>query len=174
MVLKKIFKPFLTSFTKPKWQRRNTEEGTRRKIYRRAEKAAHQIEVGSVNINDATTHYPVSLLPFGGVKQSGNTRSHGKSEVLQFSQIHSYSIGRPPISIDLATKMRQPGHYRLGKTIMHLAFGVTPQQRIRPISEEVQRLAQQKKKPAQLAPVATLGLIAGLSAIVFGLLRFRK
>jgi delta 1-pyrroline-5-carboxylate dehydrogenase len=142
--------------------------------HRQAEQVAHQIEVGSVNINDATTHYPVSLLPFGGVKQSGNTRSHGKSEVLQFSQIHSYSVGRPPISIDLATKMRQPGHYRLGKAIMHLAFGVTPQQRIRPITEEMRRLAQQKKKPAQLAPVATLGLVAGLSAIVFGLLRFRK
>ena len=139
--------------------------------HRQAEQVAHQIEVGSVNINDATTHYPVSLLPFGGVKQSGNTRSHSKSEVLQFSQIHSYSIGRPPISIDLATKMRQPGHYRLGKTIMHLAFGVTPRQRIRPISEEVQRLTQQKKKPAQLVPVA---LIAGIIAIVFGLLRFRK
>jgi acyl-CoA reductase-like NAD-dependent aldehyde dehydrogenase len=142
--------------------------------HRQAEQVAHQIEVGSVNINDATTHYPVSLLPFGGDKLSGNARSHGKSEVLQFSQIHSYSVGRPPISIDLATKMRQPGHYRLGKAIIHLAFGVTLQQRIRPITEEVERLAQQKKKPAQLAPVAALGLMAGITAIIFGFLRFRK
>jgi hypothetical protein len=57
---------------------------------------------------------------------------------------------------------------------MHLAFGVTPQQRIRPITEEVERLAQQRKKAPSLAPVAALGLITGLSAIIFGLLRFRK
>jgi acyl-CoA reductase-like NAD-dependent aldehyde dehydrogenase len=141
---------------------------------RQAEQVAHQIEVGSVNINDATTHYPVSLLPFGGVKQSGNARTHGRSEVLQFAQMHSYAVGRPPISIDLATKMRQPGHYRLGRAIMHLAFGVTPQQRIRPIAEEADRLAQQRKKAPKLAPVATLGLMTGLTAIIFGLLRFRK
>ena len=141
---------------------------------RKAEEVAHQLEVGSVNINDATTHYPVSLLPFGGVKQSGNARTHGKMEVLQFAQIHSYAVGRPPVSIDLATKMRQPGHYRLGRAIMHLAFGVTPQQRIRPIAEEVERLAQQRKKTQTLAPVAAFGLISGLTAIIFGLLRFRK
>lgn len=42
---------------------------------KRGQRIADQLEVGTVNINDALSHYPVSLLPFGGVKQSGNAHS---------------------------------------------------------------------------------------------------
>lgn len=139
----------------------------------RAERVAQQLEVGSVNINDATAHYSVSLLPFGGVKQSGSARTHGKSEVLQFSQLRSYSVGRPPMAIDLATQMRKPGHYRLGAAVLRLAFGVTPRQRIQPIAEELERLASDRKKPAPAA-VAAAGIAAGLAAIAFSMWRSRK
>ena len=134
---------------------------------KRGERIAHQIEVGSVNINDATTHYPVSLLPFGGVKKSGTARTHSSSEVLQFTQVHSYSVGRPPVPFDVATQMRQPGHYRLGTAILRLAFGVTPRQRVQPVVEEVERLIQ---KPASRKPavVVAAGLATAALALVLG------
>ncbi|RMG90787.1 MAG: aldehyde dehydrogenase family protein [Chloroflexi bacterium] len=139
---------------------------------KRAKRIARQLEVGSVNINDAISHYPVSLLPFGGVKQSGSARTHGKGEVLQFTQARSYAVGVPPLPFDLATKMREPGHYRLGKAILHLAFGVTPRQRVRPIVEEAERLKQPEMLP-KTAVAAGLGLTA-LVALVFGLWRGRR
>ena len=138
---------------------------------KRAERVAHQLEAGSVNINDATTHYPVSLLPFGGVKQSGTARTHGKTEVLQFTQLHSYSVGRPPMTIDLATQMRKPGHYRLGAAVMRLAFGVTPRQRVQPIAEEIERVVNKKPAPAA---VATAGITAALAAVAYSMWRSRK
>ncbi len=139
----------------------------------RAQRVAHQLEVGSVAINDASTQYPVSLLPFGGVKKSGSTRTHGKNEVLQFTQIHSYAVGRPPHPLDIATRMRRPGHYRLGAAIMRLAFGVTPRQRVQPIVEEVERLAQ---KPAgrKSAVAAAAGLATAVLALLFGARKLLK
>ncbi len=134
---------------------------------RRAEQVAHQLEVGSVNINDAIAHYPVSLLPFGGVKQSGSARTHGKQEVLQFAQYHSYAVGQPPRPYDIATQMRQPGHYRLGAAIMRLAFGATPRQRLQPFAEEIARLKKQGRPVAKLATV-TAGLAVGLVSLVVG------
>jgi len=131
----------------------------------RGQRVARQLDVGSVNINDATTHYPVSLLPFGGVKRSGSARTHSKSEVLQFTQIHSYAVGRPPLPFDVATQMRKPGHYRLGTAILRLAFGVTPGQRIQPVVEEVERLVQ---KPPARKPVVALGLVTAALALAFG------
>jgi acyl-CoA reductase-like NAD-dependent aldehyde dehydrogenase len=131
----------------------------------RGQRVARQLDVGSVNINDATTHYPVSLLPFGGVKQSGATRTHSKSEVLQFTQVHSYAVGRPPMPLDLATQMRKPGHYRLGASVMRMAFGVTPRQRVQPVVEEVERLVQ---KPPSRKPAVALGLATAALALAFG------
>jgi acyl-CoA reductase-like NAD-dependent aldehyde dehydrogenase len=139
----------------------------------RGQRVAHQLEVGSVNINDATTHYPVSLLPFGGVKQSGSARTHSKSEVLQFTQLRSYSVGRPPLPFDVATQMRKPGHYRLGTAILRLAFGVTPRQRVQPVVEEVERLVQ---KPAGRKPTAAVaaGLVTAALALALGARRALK
>jgi acyl-CoA reductase-like NAD-dependent aldehyde dehydrogenase len=136
----------------------------------RAQRVARQLEVGSVNINDAISHYPVSLLPFGGVKQSGSARTHGKDEVMQFTQLRSYAVGQPPMAIDLATQMRQPGHYRLGTAILRLAFGVTPRQRLQPIRDF---LAPDGVRP-KVGQAAVLGIAAAFSALLFGLLRARK
>lgn len=133
----------------------------------RGQRVARQLEVGSVSINDASTQYPVSLLPFGGVKKSGSTRTHGKNEVLQFTQVHSYAVGRPPIALDIATQMRKPGHYRLGAAILRLVFGVTPRQRVQPVVEEVERLVQkpQGRKPAV---AVAAGLATVTLALIFG------
>jgi acyl-CoA reductase-like NAD-dependent aldehyde dehydrogenase len=131
---------------------------------KRAERVARQLEVGSVNINDAAVHYAVPLLPFGGIRNSGSTRTHGKSEVLQFTQVHSYAIGRPPHPLDIATRLRKPGQYRLGAAILRLVFGVTPRQRVQPIVEEVERLT--RKSPGRKSSVAVAaGLVAAALAL---------
>lgn len=139
----------------------------------RAKRVADQLEVGSVNINDAISHYPVSLLPFGGVKQSGTARTHGKQEVLQFTQMHSYAVGRPPLSLDLATRMREPDHYRLGSAVMHLVFGETPRQRLKPVVEAVEELELDSMPPAGKV-AAALGITAAIAAFLFNIFRSRE
>ena len=138
---------------------------------RQAKRVAHRLDVGSVNINDAISHYPVSLLPFGGVKLSGNARTHGKEEVLQFTQMRSYAVGGPPHPLDVATVFRTPGHYRLGKAITRFSFGVTPRQRVQPIMELFTdgELSGTAVKAAMAA-----GAVAVVTAVFFGLIRSRK
>ncbi len=139
--------------------------------HNRAKRIAQQMDVGSVNINDVMAHYPVSMLPFGGVKMSGNARTHGKEEVMQFTRLRSYAIGRPPLPFDVSTIIRYPNHYRLYTTILHMAFGVTPRQRIQPVKElfEGKNIAPKASKAA-----AATGALAVLTALAIGLLRARK
>jgi acyl-CoA reductase-like NAD-dependent aldehyde dehydrogenase len=105
----------------------------------RAARVAKQLQTGSVIINDTIAHFGVPQVPFGGVKQSGFGRTHGKAGVLQFTQPHGYAVGAPPQALDVATVLRQPGHYRLGTALLRLAFGVTPRQRLEPVVEEINR-----------------------------------
>ena len=105
----------------------------------RAARVARQLQTGSVIINDTIAHFGVPQVPFGGVKESGFGRTHGKAGVLQFTQPYGYAIGAPPRALDVATVLRRPGHYWLGTAILRLAFGVTPRQRLEPLVEEVNR-----------------------------------
>jgi hypothetical protein len=75
------------------------------------------------------------------------------------------------MSIDLATQMRKPGHYRLGAAVMRLAFGVTPRQRVQPIAEVIERVVQEK--PAPVA-VATAGITAALAMLAYNKWRGKK
>jgi acyl-CoA reductase-like NAD-dependent aldehyde dehydrogenase len=137
----------------------------------RARRIADQLEVGTVMINDVIVHYLTSLLPFGGVKLSGNARTHGKEEVMQYTQLHSSSIGRPPLPFDVSTILRYPNHYRLGSAVMHLAFGVTPRQRLQPITE----LWEEVELPPKTGKVvAGAGATAAIAALAIGLFRSRK
>ncbi len=154
----------------------------------RAQRVAEQLDVGSVNINDTVAHYAVPMLPFGGRKLSGGARVHGENEITQFTQNRSYSIGSPPLPFDIATVLRQPGHYRLGVGVMHLAFGVTPQQRIRPIAEELQRFRSHKlssqplrsqglrakKNAPRSKSVMAAAILGAMAAVFFGLWRGRN
>lgn len=117
---------------------------------RRARQVAHQLQVGSVNINDTITHFAIPNLPFGGIKQSGMGRAHGEEDVRQFSRTHAYALGSPPLPFDLATILRQPGNYKLGSAILHLVFGVTPKQRLQPI---VAALKPAKETQAEAHPI---------------------
>jgi acyl-CoA reductase-like NAD-dependent aldehyde dehydrogenase len=145
---------------------------------RRAMRVADQLEVGSVNINDAVAHFAVPMLPFGGKKLSGDARIHGKQEVTQFTQLRSLITGAPPLPFDIATLLRQPGYYRLGTIVMHLVFGVTPKQRAKPIVEEIEKRRQQRSAQKRRSSRSGAILIAGAmgATVMMGLtiLRGRK
>jgi hypothetical protein len=94
--------------------------------------------------------------------------------VIQFTHLRSYAVGRPPLPFDLATQMRYPGHYKLGKAIMRLAFGVTWQQRVEPVMEVVELVKKVEVKPDVGKWAAVLGGLVGGTAVLFGLFRWRK
>jgi len=140
----------------------------------RAQQVAHRLEVGSVNINDNISHYGVSLMPFGGVKQSGTARSHGREEVTQFTQLRSVSVGRPPLAIDLSVQLRSPGRYWLGSAILHLAFGENLGQRLRPITKALSPLRSSKGGTSQARVLpGLLALLTGMAALLIGLWKAR-
>jgi acyl-CoA reductase-like NAD-dependent aldehyde dehydrogenase len=142
----------------------------------RGQRLARHIEAGSIVINDALAHFAVTHLPFGGIKKSGNGRIHGEKDMLQFTQTHAYAVGQPPFAFDIATFMRQPGHYWLGETILKLVFGVTPQQRLEPLRDILpEKLAAVppvvRRAPGRLA--AAGGLLAA-AALLLSAWRFRR
>lgn len=138
---------------------------------KRAERVAHQLETGTVNINDALSHFGVPDLPFGGVKESGNGRSHGKEDLLQFTNTHSYLLSNSPHPLDIATILRQPGTYDANKAIMKMVLGVTPKQKIEPIQEFMNN-DDLLPKPAKFAVLA--GITAVLSTIVLAILKSKR
>ena len=116
---------------------------------RRAERVAQALEVGSVVINDTLAHYAVPQLPFGGVKQSGTARTHGRQDVLQFTQVHAYAVGGVPIALDVAARLRRPNKYHLMRAIIHALFGVTWRQRLRAAPDVVTHLASRGRRSKQ-------------------------
>ena len=138
---------------------------------KRAERVAHQLETGTVNINDALSHFGVPDLPFGGVKESGNGRSHGKEDLLQFTNTHSYLLSNSPHPLDIATILRKPGTYDANKAIMKMVLGVTPQQKIEPIQEFMSN-DQLLPKPAKFAALA--GITAVFTTILLTLLKTKR
>jgi acyl-CoA reductase-like NAD-dependent aldehyde dehydrogenase len=136
----------------------------------RARRVAERLDVGSVVVNDTIAHYAVSMLPFGGVKQSGSARTHGKQDVLQFTQTKAYGIGGAPIFLDVAAKLRQPDNYRLMNVLLHLLFGTSLAQRLRPVAEELGEVTGAiKQSPRRTAALA--GLAAAAGAVAVSLLR---
>ncbi len=59
----------------------------------RAERIANRLQAGTVDINEAVVNYVIAALPFGGIKQSGINRYHGKIGLQLFSNMKSMVIG---------------------------------------------------------------------------------
>ena len=59
----------------------------------RAEAIANRLDAGTVDINEAVVNYVIAALPFGGIKQSGINRYHGKVGLRLFANIKSMVIG---------------------------------------------------------------------------------
>lgn len=148
----------------------------------RAERVARALEVGSVVINDTLAHYGVPQLPFGGLKQSGNARTHGKQDVLQFTQIQAFAVGRTPASLDIAARLRTPGNYTLMRAIFHALFGVSLRQRLRAIPDMAAhfgrrlptREQEEQGEPADGRKLALAGALASLVMLLVATLRGRR
>lgn len=97
-----------------------------------AEQVARKVQAGAILINDTVVQIAIPMLPFGGVKQSGNARTHGKEGLMQFTQIRSYAVSGTPNPLDLAVALRQPGRYDLEFNMLHLVFGTSLAQRLKP------------------------------------------
>ncbi len=96
---------------------------------KRAERVAHQIQAASIIINDSIAQFAVPMLPFGGLKDSGSGRTHGREGLMQFTRPYSYATGNSPVGWDIATFMREPGHYQLGDGILKIVFGTSLKQK---------------------------------------------
>ena len=100
-----------------------------------AKKVADQVQAASVIINDAIAQFGIPMLPFGGVKESGFGRTHGQEGLMQFTRPYSYALGNPPFKWDIATILRENGHYELATAIMGLVYGTSLRQRWETISQ---------------------------------------
>ncbi len=131
-----------------------------------------QLDVGVVNINDTMAHYSVARLPFGGTKLSGNTRTHGREEVTQFTYQKGYSISRPPNPIDPVIWIRKPGAYRLMKAMLGGTYGTTLRQRVGPLGEYLTHDERARQTAARVTVGA--GLASAVASLAFMLLRARR
>lgn len=139
----------------------------------RAERVAQALEVGSVVVNDALAHYAVPQLPFGGVKQSGSARTHGKQDVLQFTQTQSFAVGDVPGPLDVAAQLRKPNNYYLMRALANALFGVSLRQRAQLFTDLARHLTGRKEATApkrhgrsSSVGMALGGALAGLLALL--------
>jgi len=132
----------------------------------RAIDVARRVEAASIIINDTIAQFAVPMLPFGGLKESGYGRTHGKEGLLQFTQPYSYAYGPPPLPFDVATIARKPGNYTLMSHIIHVAFG-SSRQKIEPLGE----ILQESGIPQRLQRNApSMAAILGLASAAAGAL----
>ncbi len=135
----------------------------------RARRVADQVEAASVVINDTIAQFGVPMLPFGGTKDTGTGRIHGREGLMQFTLPYAYAVGKPPYAWDVATVLRQPGHYHTAAALMRLLFGVSPRQRLQPVQEGLERLEPLKRKIPRGALLT--GALATLGAFALAVIR---
>lgn len=135
----------------------------------RAERVAEKIQAGTILINDTIAQFAVPALPFGGIKDSGSGRIHGKEGLLQFTLPHSYAVGQTPLAWDIATIAREPGRYGFIAGVLRLVFGVSLEQRIQPLEE-----ALEKKYGLNNPQRITIGVGAVIGALAGALIVWKK
>ncbi len=138
---------------------------------RRARRVADRIEASSVVVNDTIAQFAVPMLPFGGLKDTGTGRTHGKEGLMQFVLPYAYAVGNPPCEWDIATILRRPGHYRLAAGLMRLLFGVSSRQRLEPVQEGLTRLEERLPPLKQRRAPLAAGLLALAAALTLALRR---
>ncbi len=134
----------------------------------RAQRVAGQVQAASILINDTIAQFAIVMLPFGGIKQSGYGRIHGKQGLLQFTRPYAYVVSKPPVPWDLATIARSPGNYHTVASVMRLFFGTTPAQRMQPIKEALdQGFESVKKVDRKWSAGLALGALGALAGVVW-------
>lgn len=135
-----------------------------------AGRVLQKLEAGTLQVNDTLSHFAVPNLPFGGVKKSGQGRVHGESDLLQFTQAYAITLAAPPMLFDVATQMRLPGRYGLGVAMMKVVFGVSPRQKLEPVTDLV--IGRAGTRTVGRA-VVTTGALAAAAALVLRVVRKR-
>lgn len=130
----------------------------------RAQRVADRLEAASVVINDTIAQFGVPMLPFGGIKDSGTGRTHGREGLMQFVLPYAYAMGKPPYEWDIATILRRPGHYQIASALMRAIFGVSARQRLEPLQEEWQRLGVPLSLKRLRKGAFALGALGALAA----------
>lgn len=100
-----------------------------------AKKVADQIEASSIIVNDSIAQFGIPMLPFGGIKDSGFGRTHGQEGLMQFTRPFSYAVGASPFKLDIATVLRENGHYDLATAIMGVLYGTSLKQKWQTLSQ---------------------------------------
>jgi len=100
-----------------------------------AKRVANQVQAAAVIINDSIAHFGIPMLPFGGMKESGYGRIHGREGFMQFTQSFSYALGAVPFKWDIATILRESGHYNMGTAIMGVVYGTSLKQKWQTLSQ---------------------------------------
>ena len=100
-----------------------------------ATRVGQQIQAASVIINDCIAQFGIPMLPFGGLKDSGFGRTHGREGLMQFTRPYSYAVGSAPFKWDIATVLRENGHYELATAIMGVVYGTSMRQRWETLSQ---------------------------------------
>jgi acyl-CoA reductase-like NAD-dependent aldehyde dehydrogenase len=122
-----------------------------------AKRVAYQVNAGGVIINDSIAHFGIPMLPFGGMKESGFGRIHGEEGFRQFTQSISYATGPAPVKWDIATILREAGHYDLGTAIMGVVYGTTLKQKWETLSQlfRKKKASEPEKSTVQSEPVTS-------------------
>ena len=117
-----------------------------------AKQVADQVEAASVIVNDSIAQFGIPMLPFGGTKDSGFGRTHGQEGLMQFVRPFSYAMGGVPIKWDIATIMRENGHYGLATAIMCFVYGTSLKQKLATIVQLFRRKGGRPHKVDNMEP----------------------
>ncbi len=117
---------------------------------RHAKSVADRVEAASVIINDSIAQFGIPMLPFGGIKDLGFGRIHGQEGLMQFTRPYSYAVGGVPIKWDIATILRENGHYDLATAIMGVIYGTTLKQKWETLSQLFRKKSGSSPKHAGL------------------------
>ncbi len=93
---------------------------------RNEERARHiaeeRIDSGCVAVNDCLVNFAMPGLPFGGVKESGMGRTHGKEGLREFSKVKSVAVDRFGLRGELTWFPYPRGGYGALKKMLNLLY----------------------------------------------------
>lgn len=117
-----------------------------------AKNIADNVQAASVILNDSIAQFGIPMLPFGGIKDSGFGRIHGQEGLMQFTRPFSYAVGGAPVKWDIATVLRENGHYDLATAILGVIYGTTLKQKWETLSQLLRRKTGSRSQNIRIQP----------------------
>lgn len=118
----------------------------------RGEEVAEKIDAGTVTINDHAYTYALNATPWGGYKNSGEGRSHGRwglEEVTQPKHLHTAQGTTPPRGVRLRDPWWFPYREDLGGMMgdtLNVIYGTSTVSRLRKAPRMVSKLVRNRDK----------------------------